>query len=189
MGVRGAAALPDGAQDVGLDALSGPAPGIRVVRDRVAHGLAVDGDGVVVDAVVGVEAAQGAVELVGVDAHQHVADDVLAGHGVVAAAVPAAEPLAGARRQVVGPLGHGLVAARAAQGGAGGDGEHGVQRMAAALGPARVVDVEEVLGKGTHGVRGEHASGTSVSVGGIERGARQARPRVGNQGADEDQLG
>ena len=113
---------------------------------------------------VGVEAAQGAVELVGVDAHQHVADDVLAGHGVVAAAVPAAEPLAGARRQVGGPLGHGLVAARAAQGGVGGDDEHDVQRVAAALGSARVVDVEEVLGKGALGVRGEHAFGTSVSA-------------------------
>ncbi len=83
---------------------------------------------------VGVEALQGAVELVGVDAHQHVADDEQAGHLVVAAAAPAAEPLAGTRGQVGGPLGHGLVAARAAQGGAGGDGEHDVQRGGAGPG-------------------------------------------------------
>ena len=138
---------------------------------------------------VGVEALQGAVELVGVDAHQHVADDEQAGHLVVAAAAPAAEPLAGTRGQVGGPLGHGLVAARAAQGGAGGDGEHDVQRVAPALAAARVVDVEEVAGQETHDVGGEHAFGTSVSVGGMQRGARQARPRVGNQGADEHQLG
>ena len=199
MGVRGAAALPDGAQDVGLKAVpavGGPADGVGragrglfVRLHGVAHGLAVDGDGVVVGAVVGVEALQGAVELVGVDAHQHVADDELAGHLVVAVAAPAAEPLAGAWGQVGGPLGHGLVAARAAQGGAGGDGEHDVQRVAPALAAARVVDVEEVAGQGTHGVGGEHAFGTSVLVDGMQRGARQARPRVGNQGADEDQLG
>ena len=209
MGVRRAAGLPDGAQDVGLELVGadlagrGPAA-VRLVGgggvahgpavggvgvDGVAHGLAVDGDGVVVGAVVGVEALQGAVELVGTDAHQHIADDELAGHLVAAAAAPAAEPLAGARGQVGGPLGHGLVAAGAAQGGAGGDGEHDVQRMAQTLAPARVVDVEEVLGKGTHGVGGEHAFGTSVSVGGKQRGARQARPRVGNEGTDEDQLG
>ena len=207
MGVGRAAGLADGAQDVGLERAGsdlagrglvaarmvgggGVAHGAAVVGvDGVAHGLAVDGDGVVARAVVGVEALQGAVELAGVDAHQHVADDELAGHLPAVAAAPAAEPLAGARRQVGGPLGHGLVAARAAQGGAGGDGEHDVQRMAQALAAARVVDVEEVLGKGTHGVGGEHAFGTSVSVGGKQRGTRQARPRVGNQGTDEDQLG
>ena len=197
MGVRGAGALADGAQDVGLEAVPAvgglavgrTGRGLFVRLHGVAHGLAVDGDGVVVGAVVGVEALQGAVELVGVDAHQNVADDELAGHRVVAAAAPTAEPLAGARGQVGNPLGHGLVAARAAQGGAGGEGEHDVQRVAPALAAARVVDVEEVAGQGTHGVGGEHAFGTSVSVDGMQRGARQARPRVGNQGADEDQLG
>ena len=156
--------------------------------DGVAHGLAVDGDGVVGAAAGGVEAPQGAVELVGVDAHQHVADDVFAGHLVAAAAVPAAEPLAGARRQVGGPFGHGLVAARAAQRGAGGDGEHHRQRMAPALAAARVVDVGEVVGQGTHGVGGDHGLRASVAVDGVERGPGQARPRVGDQGADEDQL-
>ena len=157
--------------------------------DGVAHGLAVDGDGVVGAGVVGVEALQGAVELVRVDAHQHVADDELAGHLVSAAAVPAAEPLAGARGQVLGPLGHGLVAARTAQRRAGGDGEHDGQRVAAALAAARVVDVGEEVGQGTHGVGGDHGFRTSVSVGGKQFGAGQARPRAANQGAHEHQLG
>ena len=97
MGVRGAGTLADGARDVGLKAVpavGGAGRGLFVRLHGVAHGLAVDGDGVVVGAVVGVEALQGAVELVGVDAHQNVADDELAGHLVVAAAAPAAEPLA-----------------------------------------------------------------------------------------------
>ena len=169
MGVRGAGTLADGARDVGLKAVpavGGSADGVGragrglfVRLHGVAHGLAVDGDGVVVGAVVGLEALQGAVELVGVDAHQHVADDEQAGHLVVAAAAPAAEPLAGTRGQVGGPLGHGLVAARAAQGGAGGDGEHDVQRVAPALAAARVVDVEEVAGQGTHRVFGASQHG------------------------------
>ena len=204
MGEGGAAALADGAEDVDLAlvladlaggglgvAVGGAGLGLRragVGIDGVAHGLAVDGDGVVGAAAGGVEAPQGAVELVGVDAHQHVADDVFAGHLVATAAVPAAEPLAGARRQVGGPFGHGLVAARAAQRGAGGDGEHHRQRMAPALAAARVVDVGEVVGQGTHGVGGDHGLRASVAVDGMERGPGQARPRVGNQGADENQL-
>ena len=207
MGVGDAAALADGAEDVdlvlvpadlavgrGLGAVrglgaavgAGCGRGFPVVGvDGVAHGLAVDGDGLAVVAAGGVEALQGAVELVGVDAHQDVADDELAGHLVAPAAVPAAEPLAGARGQVVGPLGHGLVAARAAQRGAGGDGEHHGQGMAA----ARVVDVGEAAGQGTHGVGGDHGFRASVAVDGVERGPGQARPRVGNQGSDEDELG
>ena len=198
MGAGGPAVVADGTRDVRLALAfadpacrgAGPGPDFPVVRvDGVAHGLAVDGDGVVGGAVVGVEALQGAVELVGVDAHQDVADDVPAGYRVVAGAVTAAEPLAGARGEVGGPLGHGLVAARAAQRGAGGDGEHDVQRVAAALAAAGIVDVGEVLGQGTHGVGGDHRFGASVAVGGVERGTGQARPRVGNQGTDENQLG
>ena len=113
MGEGGAAALADGAEDVDLalvladlaggglgTAVGGAGLGLRragVGIDGVAHGLAVDGDGVVGAAASGVEAPQGAVELVGVDAHQHVADDVFAGHLVAAAAMPTPEPLAGAR--------------------------------------------------------------------------------------------
>ena len=109
-----AAALADGAEDVDLVLVSadlarrglgvvgavavpgaGFGLGLRVVGvDGTAHGLAVDGDGAVGVAAVGLEALQGAVELVGADAHQDVADDELAGHLVVAAAVPAPEPLA-----------------------------------------------------------------------------------------------
>ena len=199
MGVGDAAALADGAEDVDLalalvdlagGGFGGVGPGFGLVRvDGVAHGLAVNGNGLVVDAAVGVEALQGEVELGGVDAHQDVADDVLAGRLVATAAAPAAEPLTGARGQVLGPLGHGLVAARPAQRGAGGEGEHDRQRVAPALAAAGVVDVGEVVGQGTHGVGGEHGFRASVAVDGIERGARQALARVGNQGADEDQLG
>ena len=198
-----AAALADGTQDVHLalalaDLAGGVGVGVGggfggagrlggvglglVPVDGVAHRLAVDGDGLAV-------VAAGGVELVRIDAHEDVADDQRAGHLAATAAAPAGEPLAGARRQVSGPLGHGLVAARAAQRGAGRDGEHDRPRIAAALAAARVVEVEEAVGQGTHDVGGDLGFRASVAVGGIERGLRQARPRVGNQGADEHQLG
>ena len=60
--------------------------------------------------------------------------------------------------------------------------------MAPALAAARVVDVGEVVGQGTHGVGGDHGLRASVAVDGVERGPGQARPRVGDQGADENQL-
>ena len=76
MGVGGLGAVADGAEDVGL------AGAVLVLVDGVAQGLAVDGQDLVIGAVGVVPALQGAVELGGVDAHQHVADDGLAGHGV-----------------------------------------------------------------------------------------------------------
>ncbi len=60
--------------------------------------------------------------------------------------------------------------------------------MAPALAAARVVDVGEVVGQRTHGVGGDHGLRASVAVDGVERGPGQARPRVGDQGADENQL-
>ena len=189
-GVVGAVAVLGAGFGLGLRVVGVAGFGLRVVGvDGVAHGLAVDGDGVVGVAAGGVEALQGAVELVGADAHQDVADDELAGHLVAAVPVPAPEPLAGARGQVLGPLGHGPVAARAAQRGAGGDGEHRGQRVAPALAAAGVVDIGEAVGQRTHGVGGDHGFRASVAVGGVERGAGQARARVGNEGSDEDQLG
>lgn len=81
MGVGDAAALADGAEDVDLMlVVAGLAVRGLVGADGVAHGLAVDGDGLAVGAAGGMEALQGAIELGGVDAHQDVADDVLAGH-------------------------------------------------------------------------------------------------------------
>ena len=131
-----------------------------------------------------VPALQGAVELGGIDAHQYVADDGLAGHGEA----PASEAFPGARGQVLGPLGHGLVAAHAAQGGPGGDAQHGGQGMAPSLAAAGVVDVGEKLRQGAHGVGGDHDSGYSVAVDGIERGFRQPRPGVRAQGTGEDEF-
>ena len=60
--------------------------------------------------------------------------------------------------------------------------------MAPALAAARVVEVGEVVGQGTHGVGGDHGLRASVAVDGMQRGARQALTRVGKQGPDEDQL-
>ena len=161
---------------------------VLVLVDGVAQGLAIDGQDLVVGAVGVVPALQGAVELGGVDAHQHVADDGLAGHGVEPVVASAAEAFAGALGQVVGPLGHGLVAAHAAQGGGGGDGEHGGQGMAPPLAAAGIVDVGEEQRQGAHGVGGKHDSRSSVAVDGVEYGLRQPRSGVRTQGTREDKL-
>ena len=142
----------------------------------------------VIGAVGVVPALQGAVELGGVDAHQHVADDGFAGHGVAPVVASAAEAFAGALGQVVGPLGHGLVAAHAAQGGGGGDGEHSGQGMAPPLAAAGIVDIGEEHRQGAHGVGGKHDSRSSVAVDGVEYGLRQPRSGVRTQGTREDEL-
>ena len=153
MSVGGAAGVADGAEEVGL-ARGFAGRAARVGVEGVAQGFAVEREGLVMAAVLGVPTLQGAVELRGVHAHQHVADDELAGHFVAAVAVPAAEPFAGARGEVADPLGHGLVAARAAQGGGGGQRQHRGQGVAPALGAARVVDVIKKRRQGAHVVGG-----------------------------------
>lgn len=80
--VGGLGAVADGAQDVGL------AGAVLILVDGVAQGLAVDGQDLVVGAVGIVPALQGAVELGGVDAHEHLARFRMA----LAAQPPAPQP-------------------------------------------------------------------------------------------------
>ena len=94
--------------------------------------------------------------------------------GAGAVAVPGAGFGLGLRVVGVDGAAHGL----AVDGdGAVGDGEHRGQRVAPALAAAGVVDVGEAVGQRTHGVGGDHGFRASVAVGGVERGAGQARPR------------
>ena len=67
MGVCDLAAMTDGAQDVGVDGA------VFVGGDGIAQCLAIDGERLVVGAMHGVPSLQGAVELGGVDAYEHVA--------------------------------------------------------------------------------------------------------------------
>ena len=107
----------------------------------------------------------------------------------MAVSVSAAEALAGALGEVLSPLGHGLIGARAAQRGGGGDGQHRGQGVASALAPAGVVDVGEALGQGAHVVGGEHHLRASMAVEGVEHGLSQPGSCVRAQGTDEGELG
>ena len=176
------AGMADGAQDVGVDGA------VFVNGDGVAQRLAVNGERLVDGAMHGVQSLQGAVELDGVDAGEHVADNELAGHVVVAMTVSAAESFAGALGEVASPLGHRLVGARAAQRGGGGDGQHRGQGVTSALAAAGVVDIGEALGQGAHVVGGEHHLRASMSVEGVEHGLGEPGSRVWAQGTEEDEL-
>ena len=87
--------VADDAEDVGLAA---------VVVDGVAHRLAVDGQRLVVG-VLEVPALQGAVQGVGVDADEHLADDGAAGDLVATVAVAAAKARPRLLAQVLRPTG------------------------------------------------------------------------------------
>jgi len=97
--------MTDGAENMGLVA-------VRV--DGIAHGLAVDGEAFVGLAVDGIPALQGAVEVLGVDADEHIANDRFAGDRIAVVAVAATEPGPSLLAEVFAPLGDGLVAAHPA---------------------------------------------------------------------------
>lgn len=84
MGVADLGLVADDTHDVGL---------MAVLVDGVAHRLAVDGQAVVFPAIGRVPPLQGAVELGRVDADENVADDVFAGHQILAAAAPRVKPV------------------------------------------------------------------------------------------------
>ena len=105
MGVALLAAMSYGTHDVGLTA--------RFI-DGIAHGLAVDGEAFVGLAVDGIPALQGAVEVLGVDADEHIANDRFAGDRIAVVAVAATEPGPSLLAEVFAPLGDGLVAAHPA---------------------------------------------------------------------------
>ena len=156
--------MAEDTHDVGL---------MAVPVDGVAHRFAVDGQAVIVPAIDCVPPLPGAVELGRVDADENIADDVFTGHQVVTAAAPAAEALARRGRQVVGPLGDGLVPAHAAQDRAGGDGQHRWQRVAPSLAAARIGDVGKEIGQGSHLLGGQHDLGRPHTIGWIENRSRE----------------
>jgi len=130
LGVGDLGLVADSAEDVGL------ARAVSVFGDGVAQGLAVDGQRLVAGAVGLVPALQGAVELAGVDAAEHIADDGLARHGAASAAAAAADSLPGLLGQVPAPLGPGPVPPHAAPGCAGGQAEPAGPWMAPPLAAA-----------------------------------------------------
>ena len=109
--------------------------------------LAVNGQTFVLPGVGFVPAAQGAVQVRGVDADQHIAEDRLAGDDVAALFATAAEALERFLSETFGPIGDRLVAAHAAQDGSGGDAQHRGQAMAPSLGAAGIGNLAEQRGR------------------------------------------
>src|SRR5205823_4481444 len=68
---------------------------VTLLIEGVAHGLAIDGQTFILARVEFVPAAQGAVQMRGVDADQNIADDELAGYDVTAFFATAPETLPG----------------------------------------------------------------------------------------------
>jgi len=95
---------------------------MTVLIDGVAHRLSVNGETFVLLSMTLVPALQGAVQMSGFDADEHIADDGLAGDDVAGFLAAAAEALPGLWAEAVGPIRDGLVAAHPAQDGAGGNG-------------------------------------------------------------------
>jgi len=172
--------MPDDAHDVGL---------LPVGVDRVAHHLAVDGQAVVGFAMGRLPTLEGTVELFGSQANEPVAHHRCTRNQAAPVHEPAAEPFARLGPEAVGPGGHGLVAPHPAQGGPGGEGEHGRQRMPAALGAAGIGDGGTGRWEQSHLVGGQHHRRSSMTRGGFKNGARPQDAGLRRQRGHKDPLG
>ena len=86
--------MTDGAHDVGL---------MTLLIEGIAHGLAVDGETFILCAIHFVPAPKSAVQMCRIDTDQHIAQDKLAWHVVVALFPTATEALPRLGAQAVGP--------------------------------------------------------------------------------------
>jgi len=147
--------MTDDTHDVGLTAL---------IIEGIAHRLAIDGETLIFAGVGLVPALQGAVQMGGIDADQHIADDGLAGDEVTALFETTAKAGPGLRPQALGPVGDGLVSAHATQDGPGDQAENRGQAMSPSLTATGVGDGGEERGEGLHLNRSEPHGGTSYPV-------------------------
>ena len=172
--------MADNAHDVGLAAL---------IVDGVAHGFAIDGQVLVAAGVDAVPFLQGAVETDRIDADEHISDGRQARHAVTAVAVSASEAPARFLSEAFGPIGDGLIAAHAAQGCRGGNGQDRIEAMAPALGPTRIGDVGEKSGQRMHVLSWQHDFGPSCLIKWWQHGSGQERLRIVAQRFDENHFG
>lgn len=105
--------MTDDTHDMGL---------MTVIIDGVAHCLSINGQTLVLLAIDFVPALQGAVQMHGINADEHIADDVLAGYDVATVLVAATKTLPGLLAKALSPIRDGLVATHPTQGCAGGNG-------------------------------------------------------------------
>ena len=131
MGVASLRLMADDTHDVGL---------IPVVIQGVAHGFAVNSQAFVLLTINLVPALQGPVEILGIDADQKIADDVLTGDHVmtVFAATPETFPRLGA--EALGPIRDGPVSPHPTQDGPSGNGQNRGHGVTSPLGAAGIGD-------------------------------------------------
>ena len=141
LGVAGLGVVADHAHNMSL---------MVVLIKRVAHRFAVDGQGGVLLSERLIVALESLIEISRVDANHDIANDEFARDDVVGIDTPAAKSLAGFRRETLSPVGHGLVAAHATEGGATNNGQDARQRVASSLGAAWIGDVGKEIWQREH---------------------------------------
>ena len=161
---------------------------LAVRIDRVAHRLAIDREARVLRGELPVPVLQGAIEVLRINAYQHVADDREARYQVLPAHPAAAKARPCALGKMLGPLGDMPVAARPTEGGGRGDREHYREPMAPSLAAARIGDVLKEGGQGLHLRSGEHQFRSFPHIRGWQMRLAQEGARLAAEAAQEDFL-
>ena len=117
-----------------------------VVIKSITHGLAVESQAFVLWTIKFIPAAKRPIQMFGINPNEEIPNHILARDQPAVVAVTTAEPLPGLVAEALCPVRDGLVAARATQDRAGGNGQDGRQAMAAALSATRVRNIGKEVG-------------------------------------------
>ena len=129
--------MTDGAHDMGL---------IPLLIDSVAHGFAINSEAFVFLSIDLVPALQGAVEVNGLDADEHISDDGFARDEVAAVFVAASEALSGPGTKALSPVRYSSISAHSTKNCPGSDGQNRGKLMSSPLSATGVGDVGKEVG-------------------------------------------
>lgn len=151
--------MADGTHDVHL---------MPVFPQRISHGLAVNGEALVLLGIGFVPGPKGAIQFCGIDPHEAVADDGSPGSDKLSLGITAAKTLEASLAEAIDPLLDRLVTAHAGKNSTRRQGEDGGQFMSTPRRSARVWDTLEEVGQGAHLIGKNHHLGYSGFVGEIK---------------------
>lgn len=134
------------------------------VVQGVAHGFSVDGQTVIDDGKLLIPLPESPIQLDWCYSNQDVTDGTFAGDALFSVAVVAAKTFSGFWREGLRPIGNCLVAAHAAEHGAGGNGQDDMNRVFSSLGPTRIGDCFETPWKRAHLFGGKFHSRSSLYI-------------------------
>ena len=148
----------------------------------IAHGLAVDGQTLILFAIGLVPALKGFIQMHRVDANKDIANDREAGDDIAPVFATAIETLSGLLAKIIRPIPDGQISPHSAQDCPDGNRQNRWKGMSPSLAAAGIGDVSKEIRQGSHLLGFQHYPGASFAIKWVEN-------RLGQEGLSFDLQG